>query len=32
MSIKLKKMKMEIKTMSHLKRRTIIKGEMNMIK
>jgi hypothetical protein len=26
MIIKLKKMKMEIKTMSHLKRRTIIKG------
>jgi hypothetical protein len=32
MRIKLKKMKMKIKTMSHLKRRTLIKGEMMMIK
>jgi hypothetical protein len=31
MRIKLKKMKMKIKTMSHLKRRTLIKGEMMMI-
>jgi hypothetical protein len=29
---RLKKMKMKIKRMSHLKRRTMIKGEMNMIK
>jgi hypothetical protein len=30
--IRLKMMKMKIKRMSHLKRRTWIKGEMNMIK
>jgi hypothetical protein len=29
---RLKKMKMKIKRMSHLKRRTMIKGEMKMIK
>jgi hypothetical protein len=29
---KLKMMKMKIKRMSHLKRRTLIKGEMTMIK
>jgi hypothetical protein len=28
MRIRLKKMRMKIKTMSHLKRRTLIKGEM----
>jgi hypothetical protein len=32
MRIKLKRMKMKIKKMSHLKRRTMIKGEMPMIK
>jgi hypothetical protein len=32
MRIKLKTMKKKIKTMSHLKRRTKIKGEMTMIK
>jgi hypothetical protein len=32
MRIKLKRMKMKIKKMSHLKRRTTIKGEMPMIK
>jgi hypothetical protein len=32
MRIKLKTMKMKIKKMSHLKRRTMIKGEMTMIK
>ena len=32
MRIKLKMMKMKIKRMSHLKRRTMIKGEMLMIK
>jgi hypothetical protein len=32
MRIKLKRMKMKIKKMSHLKRRTIINGEMSMIK
>jgi hypothetical protein len=32
MRIRLKKKKMMIKTMSHLKRRTLIKGEMKMIK
>jgi hypothetical protein len=32
MRIKLKVMKMKIKKMSHLKRRTMIKGEMPMIK
>jgi hypothetical protein len=32
MRIRLKKMKMKIKRMSHLKRRTRIKGEMKMIK
>src|SRR5688572_25546863 len=32
MRIRLKKKKMKIKTMSHLKRRTLIKGEMKMIK
>jgi hypothetical protein len=32
MRIKLKRMKMKIKKMSHLKRRTMIKGEMLMIK
>jgi hypothetical protein len=32
MRIKLKMMKMKVKRMSHLKRRTIIKGEMTMIK
>jgi hypothetical protein len=32
MRIRLKYKKMEIKTMSHLKRRTLIKGEMNTIK
>jgi hypothetical protein len=32
MRIKLKMMKMKIKKMSHLKRRTMIKGEMPMIK
>jgi hypothetical protein len=31
MRIRLKKMKMKIKTMSHLKRRTLIKGEMKTI-
>jgi hypothetical protein len=31
-TIKLKMMKMKIKRMSHLKRRTMIKGEMKMIK
>jgi hypothetical protein len=32
MRIKLKKKRMKIKTMSHLKRRTFIKWEMKMIK
>jgi hypothetical protein len=32
MRIKLKMMKMKIKKMSHLKRRTMIKGEIMMIK
>jgi hypothetical protein len=32
MRIKLKMIKMKIKKMSHLKRRTMIKGEMPMIK
>jgi hypothetical protein len=32
MRIKLKMMKMKIKRMSHLKRKTMIKGEMPMIK
>jgi hypothetical protein len=32
MRSKLKRMKMKIKRMSHLKRRTMIKGEMPMIK
>jgi hypothetical protein len=32
MRIRLKTMKMKIKKMSHLKRRTMIKGEMTMIK
>ena len=32
MRIRLKTMKMKIKRMSHLKRRTIIKGEMTMTK
>jgi hypothetical protein len=32
MRIKLKMMRMKIKKMSHLKRRTMIKGEMPMIK
>jgi hypothetical protein len=32
MRIKLKTMKMKIKRMSHLKRRTMIKGEMKLIK
>jgi hypothetical protein len=32
MRIRLKKKRMKIKTMSHLKRRTLIKGEMKMIK
>jgi hypothetical protein len=32
MRIKLKMMKMKIKKMSHLKRRTMIKGEMKLIK
>jgi hypothetical protein len=32
MRIKLKMMKMKIKRMSHLKKRTIIKGEMKLIK
>jgi hypothetical protein len=32
MVIKLKMMKMKIKSMSHLKRRTMIKGEMIMTK
>jgi hypothetical protein len=32
MRIKLKMMKMKIKRMSHLKRRTMIKGEMMLIK
>jgi hypothetical protein len=32
MRIKLKMMKMKIERMSHLKRRTMIKGEMTMIK
>jgi hypothetical protein len=32
MTIRLKKKMMKIKTMSHLKRRTLIKGEMKMIK
>jgi hypothetical protein len=32
MRIKLKTMKKKIKKMSHLKRRTMIKGEMTMIK
>jgi hypothetical protein len=32
MRIKLKMMKMQIKRMSHLKRRTMIKGEMTIIK
>jgi hypothetical protein len=32
MRIKLKRMKMKIKKMSHLKRRAMIKGEMPMIK
>jgi hypothetical protein len=32
MRIKLKMMKMRIKKMNHLKRRTMIKGEMPMIK
>jgi hypothetical protein len=32
MRIRLKMMKMKIKRMSHLKRRTWIKGEMKMIK
>jgi hypothetical protein len=32
MRIKLKVMKMKIKKMSHLKRRTMIKGEMKLIK
>jgi hypothetical protein len=32
MRIRLKKMKMKIKRMSHLKRRTRIKGEMKLIK
>jgi hypothetical protein len=32
MRIKLKMMKMKIKRMSHLKRRTMIKGEMKLIK
>jgi hypothetical protein len=32
MRIKLKVMKMKIKKMSHIKRRTMIKGEMTMIK
>jgi hypothetical protein len=31
MRIRIKKMKMKIKTMSHLKRRTLIKGEMKII-
>jgi hypothetical protein len=31
MRIRLKTMKMRIKTMSHLKRRTMIKGEMKLI-
>jgi hypothetical protein len=32
MRIRLKTMKMKIKRMSHLKRRTMIKGEMKLIK
>ena len=32
MRIRIKMMKMKIKRMSHLKRRTMIKGEMQMIK
>jgi hypothetical protein len=32
MRIELKKMKLKIKKMSHIKRRTMIKGEMKMIK
>jgi hypothetical protein len=32
MRIRLKTMKLKIKRMSHLKRRTMIKGEMTMIK
>jgi hypothetical protein len=32
MRIRLKKKRMKIKTMSHLKRRTLIKGEMKIIK
>jgi hypothetical protein len=32
MRIRLKKKRMKIKMMSHLKRRTLIKGEMKMIK
>jgi hypothetical protein len=32
MRIRLNKKKMKIKTMSHLKKRTLIKGEMKMIK
>jgi hypothetical protein len=32
MRIRLKMMKMKIKRMSHLKRRTLIKGEMTIIK
>jgi hypothetical protein len=32
MRIRLKNMKTKIKTMSHLKRRTLIKGEMKIIK
>jgi hypothetical protein len=32
MRIKLKRMKMKIKKMSYLKRRTLIKGEMSIIK
>jgi hypothetical protein len=32
MRIRLKKKKMKIKTMSHLKRRTLIKGEMMIMK
>jgi hypothetical protein len=31
MRIRLKKMKIKIKTMSHLKRRTLIKGEMKIM-
>jgi hypothetical protein len=31
MRIRLKRMKMQIKTMSHLKRRTLIKGEMKIM-